>query len=124
MFLYVNILSSLFLLSCWANVIPEQDPTNVPNLFNLPGILANNRTDINFIEGDIAIPANLDRTAFTQAPRWDHGIVPYDLEGFNHQESFIIWGAMNKITEVTNGCIRFVWRENHPVWLRIHSGHG
>jgi hypothetical protein len=125
MFFYINILLNLFLLSCTANVIREQDPKNVPNIFNLPGILANNRTDIRLIEGDIAIPVTNDRTVYTPAPRWPNGIVPVDIDGiFSNDQRNIIIGAMTTISQATNDCIRFVYRNNNPAWIRIFSGQG
>lgn len=118
-------LLTLFSLSCNANVIPTQDPKNVPNLFNLPGMLANNRTDIKLMEGDIAIPVNDGRTAYIQAPKWPNGIVPIEFDGaFTNDQRNIIIGAMTTISQNTNDCIRFVWRNNNPAWIRIHSGQG
>jgi hypothetical protein len=126
MLLYIHIFLNLFLLSCTANVIPEQDPKNVPNLFNLPGMLANNRTDIQLIEGDIAMPINnTSRTVYTPAPRWPNGIVPIEFDGiFSNDQRNIIIGAMTAISQATNDCIRFVYRNNNPSWIRIFSGQG
>lgn len=125
MLLYLNIVCSVLLFTCTANVIPEQDTPSVPNLFNLPGMLENNRTDIQLVEGDIALPANGIRTAYTQAPRWPNGIVPIEFDGvFNNDQKNLIIGAMSTISQQTNDCIRFVWRDNNPSWVRIHSGQG
>ncbi|CAF3890134.1 unnamed protein product [Adineta steineri] len=108
-----------------ANVIPVQNSENVPNLFNLPGMLANNRSDITLLEGDIALPVHDSRTAYTPAPRWPNGIVPIEFDGsFTADQQNIIIGAMSTISQNTNDCIRFVWRSNNPTWLRIHSGQG
>lgn len=110
---------------CHASVIRDNDPENVPNLFNLPGMLANNRTDIELVEGDIAIPVQNGRTAYTAAPRWPGGVVPIEFDGvFNNDQRNLIIGAMSTISQVTNNCIRFVWRDNNPAWLRIISGQG
>ncbi|CAF0776687.1 unnamed protein product [Adineta ricciae] len=126
MFLQIGLLLSGLLVSYHANVIPTQeDRENVPNLFNLPGISANNRTDIEIVEGDIAFPAHADRTAFIQAPKWPNGIVPIEFDGaFTNDQKNVIIGAMTTISQNTNDCIRFVWRNNNPAWLRIHSGQG
>jgi hypothetical protein len=126
MMLYVNLLLSLFFFSCKANVIPSQDdPENAPNLFNLPGMSANTRTDIQLIEGDIAIPLNNSRTAYIQAPRWPNGIVPIEFDGvFSNDQRNVIIGAMTTISQNTNDCIRFVYRNNNPAWIRIFSGQG
>ncbi|CAF3721759.1 unnamed protein product [Adineta steineri] len=108
-----------------ANVIPVQDPKNVPNLFNLPGMLANNRSDIQLIEGDVAVPVHTGRTVYTPSPKWPSGIVPFEFDGpFTDEQKNIIIGAMTTISQNTNNCIRFVSRANNPVWLRIHSGQG
>lgn len=121
MLFYIN----LFLLSCAANVIPAHDPNNVPNLFNLPGMLANNRTDIQLIEGDIAIPVTSGRTAFIQAPKWTNNIVPIVIDGpFSNDQKNIINSAMATISRITNDCIKFVYRTNQPAWIRIFSGQG
>ena len=118
-------LSLLTFLFCKGNVIPGQDPKNVPNLFNLPGMLANNRSDIALMEGDIALPKHTDRTAYIQSPKWPNGIVPVEFDGaFTEEQKNVIIGAMTTISQSTNDCIRFVWRNNNPAWLRIHSGQG
>ncbi|CAF1585166.1 unnamed protein product [Rotaria magnacalcarata] len=126
MFPYVKLVLCVFFLACQANVIPIKDADNIPNLFNLPGIHANNRTDIELIEGDIAMPVNNGRTAYIQAPRWPNGVVPVEFDGvFTNNQRNVIIGAMTTISQNTNDCIRFVWRDtSHPVWLRIHSGQG
>lgn len=123
---YIKLLLCAFFLSCEANVIPVQDPNNVPNLFNLPGILANNRTDIELVEGDIAMPVINGRTAYISAPKWPNGMVPVEFDGvFSNDQKNVIIGAMTTISQNTNDCIRFVWRNaNTPAWLRIHSGSG
>ena len=111
---------SFALLACSAH-----DPQNVPNLFNLPGMLANNRSDIHLVDGDIAVPVHMDRTAYTASPRWPNGIVPVEIDdAFTNEQRNVIIGAMTDISQSTNDCIRFVWRNNNPVWLRIHSGQG
>ncbi|CAF1072930.1 unnamed protein product [Rotaria sordida] len=97
----------------------------VPNLFNLPNISKNNRTDINLVEGDIAIPADKNRIAFTQHGPWPNGIVPYELHGyFSASHKTMITNGMKKISELTNNCIRFVDRGSNRVWLNIYPGQG
>lgn len=121
----IIVIVASFVIFGQANVIRDGDPENVPNLFNLPGMLENNRTDIELVEGDIAIPINSGRTAYTGAPKWPNGIVPIEFDGvFNNDQRNLIIGAMSTISQVTNNCIRFVWRDNNPAWLRIHSGQG
>jgi hypothetical protein len=126
MFSYLPILLNAFLFSCKANVLPEQNSENVPNLFNLPGMSANNRTDIVLVEGDIAILATDSRTAYTPAPRWPNGVVPIEFDGvFNNDQRNVVLGAMTTISQNTNNCIRFVWRDNsHAAWVKIISGQG
>ncbi|CAF0768045.1 unnamed protein product [Adineta ricciae] len=120
--IFLGLLTFLF---CKGNVIPGQDPKNVPNLFNLPGMLVNNRSDIVLMEGDIALSKHTDRTAYIQSPKWPNGIVPIEFDGaFTEEQKNVIIGAMTTISQNTNDCIRFVWRNNNPAWLRIHSGQG
>ena len=123
MFLYVNLLLSFFWLLCSASVIPGEDLQNVPNLFNLPGMMANDRTDIELVEGDIAIPVTNGRNAFIQAPKWPNNIVPYVIDGvFSATQKTIITGAMNTISQATNNWIKFVGHTNQPHWIRIFAG--
>ena len=125
MLFYLNIVLGTFLLGCRANAIPVVDPENVPNLFNLPGMLTNNRSDIQLVEGDIAMPAGQARTAYTQSPKWPNGIVPIEFDGaFSTAQRNIIIGAMTTISQATNDCIQFVWRMANTPWIRIYPGQG
>ena len=125
MFSFFYIFVALYLLPCNANPVLNHDPKNVPNLFNLPGMLENNRTDINIIQGDIAIRVGASRTAFTAAPRWPGGVVPYEFDGvFTSAQRNMIIGAMNAITYNTGNCIRFTKRARHNPYVRIISGQG
>jgi hypothetical protein len=125
MLLYWHLLLSGLVVICRTNVIEQSKTSNVPNLFNLPDMLENNRTDLVLVEGDIALPLESSRTAFIQAPRWPNGIVPFEIDGiFSNNQINTIVSAMNTISQETGNCIRFVARGNNPAWLRIHSGQG
>ncbi|CAF3829633.1 unnamed protein product [Rotaria sp. Silwood1] len=125
------LIASFLVLLCNANVIHRnqetiQTPaTGAPNLFNLPNLSKNTRTDINLVEGDIAIPADKNRIAFTEFGPWPGGVVPYTLHNyFSAGHRTMITDAMRKISELTNNCIRFVDRGSNRAWLNIHPGEG
>jgi hypothetical protein len=121
----ITILCCTLLICTGAHVLREIEPSNAPNLFNLPNIRANNRTDLKIIQGDIAVPTNVGRTAYIASARWPSGIIPYVFDsGFTTSQQNIIIGAMNTIMQETNNCIRFVRRSIELNWVRIFSGSG
>ena len=95
------------------------------NLF--VNVTIDDRPDLNIVEGDIAYDANVPRNAYTVAAKWTGGLLPYVIDGsspFSAAHIQTITGAMRKIEQQTNNCIRFVQRTNQPTWLRIYSGTG
>jgi hypothetical protein len=71
------------------------------------------------------MPVNSSRTAYIAAPRWPNGVVPIEFDGvFNNDQRNVIIGAMSTISQNTNNCIRFVWRNSDAAYVRIISGQG
>jgi hypothetical protein len=102
---------------------PSGIATNPP--FGSPSISINAGKNIKIVDGDIAQPSGQSRTILKQSQNWPHGIVPVEFDNSysNDQKNIIISGMM-QIMEATNNCIRFVWRDNNPYWIRIHPGSG
>lgn len=115
----------LLLLVCYSAV--QGGPIN---LFTNATI--DDRPDLEIIEGDIAFDAQSasalaeNRNAYTRAPIWSGGLLPYVIEGssFSATQITTITNAMRKIEQQTNNCVRFVPRTNHATWIRIYAGTG
>lgn len=133
MVFYAGIVFIGFLVSCQANVIRNSHVVkpfpldNAPNLFNIPGLSKNNRSDIRLVEGDIVVPIKTDQNAYYRSPKWPNDIVPVPVEfdsSYSDDDKNTIINAMLAISQATDNCIQFVWRDNNPYWLRIHPGQG
>lgn len=122
----VKLILCLTFLSCEAHVIRLVVSKNASNVFGLTGLSENNATDATFMQGDIAIPKQDGRTAFTRSPKWPNGVVPVEFHSsYTTEQKNTIIGAMSEIMKNMNNCIRFVWRTaDHPVWIRIFPGQG
>ncbi|CAF1137664.1 unnamed protein product [Didymodactylos carnosus] len=132
---YSAIISFVYLLlAINANVVERFEGTRISvgvrnhqqqaKTVNEPPVPTEN---VKLVEGDIAVPSTSEmRNMVLSARKWPGGVIPIEFEPgwYTQDEQNKIINAMLKISEQTNDCIKFVWRENNPTWLRIFPGTG